>query len=502
MVRQPTQALRQAPLTAAGLGLLDRRRFLTSAACGLSSIALASLLRDQRLLASEVEGPWRPAIAPEAPLGRRPPHRTPRAKQVLVLFCSGACSHLDTWDYKPELIKRHGQPMPGFEKLVTFQGPSGNLAMSPYPFRPRGTSGKHISDLLPNLAELADEMCFIHSMTARSNTHGPAENQMSTGFTVDGFPSIGSWVSYALGSESRELPAFVAIPDPRGVPQAGPNNWSSGFLPAVFQGTSFNSDRPIMNLASPAGVDPGAERATRDLLKLLNEKHLARHPDDSQLSARIASYELAARLQLSAPEVSDLSRETAATAEMYGLNDPNPFTAGFARNCLLARRLLERQVRFVQLFNGAYAMGEGVGNWDGHKTLKSDYDRHAPILDKPAAALLKDLKRRGMLAETLVAWVTEFGRMPVFQQGSQGRDHNPSGFTVWLAGAGVKQAFSFGATDEFGYRAVEDPLTIYDLHATILHLLGLNHERLTFQVDGVERRLTDVHGHVVQEILS
>jgi len=497
------------PLSTAGRWLLDRRRFLHDAASGLGGLALASLLAEQGFLgergllaATSEQGRISPAIVPDAPLRKRPSHFEPRAKQVLVIFCSGACSHLDTWDFKPELIRRDGQPMPGFEKLITFQGPSGNLARSPYEFKPRGETGKFISELLPNLAQLADEMCFIHSMTAKSNTHGPGENQMSTGYTLDGFPSMGSWISYALGSEAEDLPAFVAIPDPRGVPQAGPNNWSSGFLPAVFQGTAFNADRAIQNLAAPTTFEPASERATRDFLKLLNERHLARHPGDTELAARIAGYELAARLQLSAPEVGDLSRETAATAEMYGINDPNAFTAGFARNCLLARRLLERGVRFIQLFNGSYAMGEGRGNWDGHKQLKSDYDRHGPILDKPAAALLSDLKARGMLGETLVVWVTEFGRMPVFQQGAQGRDHNPSGFTVWMAGAGVKRATTYGATDEFGYRAVENPRTIYDLHATILHLLGLDHTRLTFLHDGVERRLTDVHGKVIAEVLA
>jgi hypothetical protein len=325
---------------------------------------------------------------------------------------------------------------------------------------------------------------------------------MSTCFTLDGFPSAGSWITYALGSEADDLPAFVAIPDPRGVPQAGPNNWTSGFLPAVYQGTPFNAQRPIENLARPAGVGEAADRRTRDFVRLLNERHLERHPGDSQLAARIASYELAARLQLSAPQVADLSRESAETLKLYGADSPDPARAGFARNCLLARRLIERGVRFVQLFNGAYAMGEGVGNWDGHKTLKAQYDIHGPILDQPAAGLLTDLGRRGLLADTLVVWVTEFGRMPFFQQGSQGRDHNPNGFTAWLAGAGVKAPYSYGATDEFGYKAVEKVTTVYDLYATILHLVGLDHERLTFQQNGTQRRLTDVHGHVIRELLT
>ncbi len=480
-------------LSHAGWRLLDRRDFLGCAATGLSGIALTSLLAAE---------PIRPRIRPEAPLAPRPPHFTPKAHRVLLIFCSGAVSHVDTWDWKPELVKHHGKPLPGNEKLVTFQGEQGNLTRPLWQFKPRGQSGKMISDLLPRLAELADEMCFIHSLTAKSNTHGPAENQMSTGFTLDGFPSIGSWVSYALGSDCADLPAFVAIPDPRGVPQAASNNWNSAFLPAVFQGTAFNADKPIPNLARPPEIGAAAEASTRDFLKMLNDRHLARHPGDTQLSARIASYELAAKMQLRAPEVADLSGETRATGQRYGIDDANKFKAGFARNCLLARRLLERGVRFVQLFNGAYAMGEGVGNWDGHKILKSDYDRHGPILDQPCAALLQDLKARGLLQDTLVAWVTEFGRMPTFQKGAQGRDHNPKGFTVWLTGAGVKRAFSYGATDEFGYQAVEKVCTIYDLHATILHLLGLDHERLSYYHNGIERRLTDVHGHVLKEILD
>lgn len=488
-------------LSHAGRRLLDRRGFLAHAAGGLGGIALSSLLAQNGMLASE-HSPIRPDIDARVPMAARAPHFTPRAKRVLMIFCSGACSHVDTWDYKPELIRRHNTPMPGADELVTFQGENGNLFKSPWTFKPRGESGKYISDLLPNLAELADEMCFIHSMTSKTNTHGPGENFMSTGFTIDGYPSAGAWVSYALGSECDNLPAFVAIPDPRGVPQVGPNNWSSGFLPAVFQGTSFNAERPIANLATPRAIRPAATVATRDFLKLLNDKHLARNPGDSELAARIASYELAAKLQLSAPEAGDLARETAATHERYGTDDANQYKAGFARNCLLARRLLERGVRFVQLFNGAYAMGEGVGNWDGHKTLKKQYEVHAPILDQPAAALLEDLKARGMLDDTLVVWTTEFGRMPTFQAGANGRDHNPKGFTVWLAGAGVKQATSYGQTDEFGYQAVENPSSVYELHATILHLLGLDHERLSYFHNGTEQRLTFVHGRVIREVLA
>ncbi len=485
------------PLSHAGRHLLSRRNFLRWGGTGLGGIALSSLL------AEESKSPIRPIIDPSHPYAPRAPHFPPRAKRVVLIFCSGALSHVDTFDYKPELVKRHDTPMPGGEKLVTFQGENGNLIKPLWDFKPRGQSGKMVSDLLPNLAELADEMCFIHSMTAKSNTHGPAENQMATGYTLDGFPSMGAWVSYALGTENQELPAFVAIPDPRGVPQVGSRQWAAAFLPAVYQGTPFGADKPIANLARPASISLADDLATRDFLKTLNDAHLAQHPGDNALAARIASYELAAKMQLAAAEVSDFSKENAATLALYGADDTtNKTKAGFAKNCILARRLLERGVRFVQLFNGSYAMGEGVGNWDGHKTIKANYDRHGPILDQPCAALLRDLKQRGLLDDTLVVFVTEFGRMPTFQKGANGRDHNPKGFTVWLAGAGVKRAFSYGATDEFGYQATENITTIYDLHATILHLLGLDHERLSFYHNGIERRLTDVHGHVIREVLA
>ncbi len=482
-----------------GFHLLDRRRFLADFSGGLGGIALASLLSDQALLAADREAV---TFDPTRPLAPRAPHFAPKAKRVVQIFCTGAVSHMDTFDYKPELIKCDGQPLPGAEKLITFQGENGNLARSPWAFKPRGQSGKYLSDLLPHLAELADEMCFVHSLTSKTNTHGPGEMFMSTGFTLEGFPSAGAWVSYALGTENQDLPAYVAIPDPRGGPQQGPANWANGFLPAVFQGTSFNADRPITHLARPRDVSAPADVATKEFLKRLNDEHLKDHPGDTELSARISSYELAARMQLSAPEVTDLSGETEATKRLYGLDDVNPTTAAFGRNCLMARRLLERGVRFVTLYNGAFAMGEGNLNWDGHKRIKSDYDRHGPILDRPAAGLLRDLKARGLLADTLVVWNTEFGRMPTFQKGVQGRDHNPKGFTAWLAGAGVKRAFTYGATDEFGHKAVEDVATVHDYHATILHLLGLDHTRLTYYHNGANRRLTDVHGKVLKSILA
>ncbi|MEM8670337.1 MAG: DUF1501 domain-containing protein [Planctomycetota bacterium] len=480
----------------------DRRQFLRHSGAWLGNVALASLLSQTE--ANADDSPIRPSIDPALPYAARQPHHSPAAKRILVIFCAGACSQIDTFDYKPELIKRHGKPMPGADQLVTFQGQQGMLTKSPWKFQPRGESGKMISDLVPHLGELADEMCFIHSLTGKTNTHGPGENFMSTGYTLDGFPSMGAWTTWALGTENDNLPAYVAIPDPRGTPQSSVNNWGPGFLPAAFQGTEFTATKPLNHLKIPEGISEKTDRSTRSFLERLNRQHLDRFPGDTELAARISSYQLAARMQLSVPEVADLSTEPTSIFDEYGANDPdNPLKAKFARNCILARRLIESGVRFVQLFNGAYQTGgEGVSNWDGHKKLADQYRKHGPVLDQPCAAMLRDMRRRGLLDDTLVVWMTEFGRMPTFQQGASGRDHNPDGFTAWMMGAGVKAPFTYGATDEFGYRAVESVSTVYDLHATILHLLGLNHKRLSFYHNGFERRLTDVHGEVLHDVIA
>lgn len=476
-------------------GLLNRRRFLSDVSTGLGSISLASLLSTDGLLAAE-----RPVIDPSRPYTPRPTHFPAKAKNVLVIFCAGAVSQLETWDYKPELIKQDGKPLAG-GPAVTFQGPAGELARPQYKFRPRGETGKMVSDMIPHLAELTDDFAFIHSLTSKSNTHGPAENFLSTGFVADGFPSSGAWISYALGSENQNLPAFVAIPDPRGVPQASVNNWGPGFLPAEFQGTPFSAKNPLRHLTPPVGISAQKDKAARGLLERMNQRHLDQHPGDGKLAARIASYELAARMQLSVPEISDLSTESAHTLKSYGADDTqNPTKAAYARNCILARRLIESGVRFVQLFNGAYASG-GELNWDGHSKLKEQYDKHATILDQPTAAMIKDMKARGLLEDTLIVWCTEFGRMPFFQKGAKGRDHNPNGFTCWLTGAGIKPGVSHGQTDELGQKAVENIHPLYDLNATILHLLGLNHEKLTFEHNGVQRRLTNVEGDLIKEVL-
>ena len=471
---------------------LSRRRFLSRGG-GLSSIALAAMLTGE----AECESP---EIDPTRPYAPRPAHFAAKATRVIEIFCSGALSHVDTFDYKPELVRRDGQPLPGNEQLVSFQGPNGNLTKPLWKFRPRGESGKMTSDLLPHIGELADEISFFHSLTNKSNTHGPAENVINTGFAFDGFPSMGAWINFALGSENQDLPAFVAMEDPRGMPQSGPNNWASGFLPAAFQGTAFSTTKPIRYLDRPQALPVATDRAAREALRFLEQKNQARFRGDLNLAARVASYELAARMQLSVPGVADLRQEPEHILRTYGADSENRTKADFGRNCILARRLIEKGVRFVQIFNGAYASGGRI-NWDGHSKLKEQYDVHAEILDQPVAGLLQDLKQRGLLESTLVVFATEFGRMPMFQAGTFGRDHNPGGFTCWLAGAGVKKGFSYGATDEFGFRAQRNPITAHDFHATILHLLGLDHKRLTFYHNGIRRRLTDVHGRVIREVL-
>lgn len=464
---------------------LTRRHFLQDSTLGLTGVALTSLLGREIYGSTQLR------------------HHQPRAKQVLQIFCPGAASHLDLWDYKPALEKYDGTPLPGAEKEVTFQGKNGNLMKSPWPFVPAGASGKRISSLLPHLAAHVDEIAFLHSMTSRSNTHGPASVFMNTGAVREGFPSAGAWAGYALGSLNDNLPTYVAITDVRGEPPNGKANWASGFLPAQHQAVMLAAHQPLRNLNRPATVSAAEDLATRAFLRQLNDADAALHPGETELVARGASYELAARMQLAAPAVADLSRESAATRRLYGADDTNPLKAAYARNCLLARRLLEQGVRYVSLYCASRASGvDGLLNWDAHRTLKTDYERHCPIFDQPTAALLTDLRQRGMLKDTLVLWVTEFGRMPTHQEGTTGRDHNPDGFTVWMIGAGVRGGLSYGATDEFGRRAVENVATVYDFYATVLHLLGLDHERLTWYHNGMNRRLTDVHGHVIREVLA
>lgn len=463
-----------------------RRHFLRTMSTGLTGVALSNLLTSELLAAPQ-----------------RQPHFAPKAKQVLQIFCPGAASHIDLWDHKPMLEKFHDTPMPGADKEVTFQGKNGNLMKSPWAFAPAGKSGKMISTLLPNMSKHVDDMAFIHSMTSRTNTHGPGCINMNSCFTREGYPSAGSWVSYALGSLNENLPTYIAMQDVRGEPPNGKANWGNGFLPAEYQAVTMAAQQPLRNLDRPASISSDQEDATREFLKEINTEHAAAHPGNDELRARMAAYELAAKMQLTAPEVSDLSKEPANIHELYGTNDANKLKAEYARNCLLARRFLEKGVRYVSLYCASRASAvDGLLNWDAHKTLKADYERHCPIFDQPTAALLTDLKQRGMLKDTLVLWCTEFGRMPTHQEGTSGRDHNPDAFTTWMMGAGVKGGISHGATDDFGRKSVQDIATVYDFYATVLQLLGLNHEKLTYYHNGANRRLTDVHGHVINSILA
>ncbi|NNJ26351.1 DUF1501 domain-containing protein [Alienimonas chondri] len=476
---------------------LSRRSLLGHAGAGLAGIGLADLLARTGTAGEPAGGS---KSGPGSGAGAT--HHVAQAKRVLQIFCPGGASHMDLWEHKPALDAHDGEPLPG-EPLVSFQGRNGPLMRSPWPFRPAGESGKMISSMLPAMARHVDDIAFVHSMTSESNTHGPGCVFMNTGHTFEGFPSAGSWVGYALGSANENLPTYVAIPDLRGEPPNGKANWSNGFLPAEHQAVVLSAQQPIRNLARPGAIAPATERATREYLEFLNGRHAEERPGDSELRARIASYRLAARMQLSAPEVADLSRETRETHALYGTDDGNRLKAAYARNCLLSRRLLERGVRYVSLYCASRASGvDGLLNWDAHKTLKSDYERHMPVFDGPTAALLSDLKRRGLLEDTLVLWTTEFGRMPTRQEGVAGRDHNPDGFTCWMAGAGVKGGVSHGATDEFGRRAAVDPVTVWDFYATVLHLLGFDHTRLTWYNNGLDRRLTNVHGTLIRDVLA
>ena len=473
---------------------MDRREFLWQSGGGLGGIALAALLAQDRLLA---DNPAKPR--PEFNGGL---HHKAKAKRVVQLFMSGAASQCDTFDYKPALIKRNGQKFDPGGKVELFQSSPGAVMASPWKWKQRGQCGKWVSDVLPHLAGCVDDMAFVHSMTSKSNVHGPATFLQATGFTMPGFPSMGAWISYGLGSLSENLPSFVVIPDSRGFAPNGPANWGPGFLPAQFQGTMIRpgDKNPIHDLFPPTNgsVTRAGDADAQSLLKQLNDKHREARPGDSRLEARIAAYELAAKLQLSAPEVLDISRETEETKKLYGLDQKH--TEEFGRNCLITRRLLQRGVRFVQLWSGA-DNGFPRRNWDSHEDLARDHLDMGTSLDKPAATLIKDLKRLGMLDDTIVLWTTEFGRMPC-SQGGKGRDHNPFGFTNWLAGGGIKGGVSYGETDEWSFRAVKDTAMVYDIHATILWLLGIDHTLLTFRHNGFDRRLTDVHGELIKPIMK
>ena len=475
---------------------VSRRDFLSRAGLGFGSLALTFLLA-QEAEASQTGGAKRfNALAPKSPMFAT------KAKSVIFLFMYGGPSQVDTFDPKSDLEKYNGKTMStvihNAGEVKTFGG--GNnapLMRSPYKFQKYGKSGIEVSEIFPHVGSCVDDMCFIRSIYGDSNNHAPALFEMNTGSIMQGHPSIGSWVSYGLGTENQNLPGFVVMTDHRGGPIGGAPNWSSGFMPATYQGTVFRaSGTPILDLAPAPGVTPEQQRTSLDLLGKLNDEHLRANAGDSDLEARIAAYELAYRMQANAPEVVDISRETEETKELYGLNEAR--TEKFGRKCLLARRLVERGVRFVQIYSGG---GHGDDTWDAHGDIVGNHGKHAGDTDKPIAGLLKDLKRKGLLDSTLVVWAGEFGRMPI-SQGGTGRDHNPASQTVWLAGGGVKGGTVVGSSDEVGYRAGDEPHHIRDLHATILHSMGLNDMALTYLYNGRYQRLTENGGQIIQKALA
>lgn len=471
---------------------LTRRSFFDFSATGLATAALLSLA-----------GPSRTARGDDQPPGQ--PHFTPRAKRAIHICLIGGYSQIDTFDHKPELFRLQGKSIPGGAKPDTFFGSSGLLTAPHWQFRQRGESGLWISDLFPHLAKQADELAIVNSMVADSANHTPAFLQQTTGFQMNGFPSLGSWLSYGLGNESDSLPTFVVLPDGRSLPNGGASNWGTGFLPAKHQGVWLRGGaEPVRDLFPGRTIPVDTERASSELLARLNAGHLAGREENDLLGARLKAYELAAKMQVSVPDAVDFANETAATLELYGVGQPPTDDCG--RRCLLARRLLERGVRFVQIFSGGCFGGNPRHGWDSHEDCKTDHQREAALIDQPIAGLIADLRQRGMLDDTLLLFTTEFGRTPFSQSpegvAGLGRDHNPEGFTSWLAGGGVRGGYAHGATDEIGWKSVEKTVTWPDFHATILHLLGLDHERLTFYHNGINRRLTNVHGHVVKELIG
>jgi hypothetical protein len=475
-----------------------RREFLWEVGGGFAGLALLDLLTRDGFFTS-------PAPAREARgggeylLAPKKPHFTAKAKHAVFLFMNGGPSHLDTFDPKPALAKFHNTPYRGDTPVGSNGRPIGRLMQTPFTFKKHGKSGLEISSLYPRTAKFADDLCVIRSMYTDTAAHASGCLQLNTGSVQIGKPSLGSWLSYGLGTVNDSLPSFVVMTDPRGGPISSASNWSAGFMPAAYQGTLFRSQgTPLLDLATPAGVSARTQRHSLDLLARLNREHLKAHPGDSELAARIQSYELAFRMQTTAADVVDLSREDPRTRDRYGLD--NKLTADFGRKCLIARRLLEKGVRFIQLYSGG---GHIEDTWDGHTNCIANHKLHAGETDRPIAALMEDLKRTGLWAETLLIWGGEFGRTPTSEGvGKPGRDHNPYGFSVWLAGAGVKGGQAVGATDDLGFNAVEERCHISDLHATILHLMGLEHTKLTYFFQGLDQRLTGVRGNVVSQVLA
>lgn len=470
---------------------LSRRNLLQSAASGLGGVALWQLLGSEGVLSEQPRSELNGGL-----------HHVAKAKRVIQLFMNGGASQMDLFDYKPLLQERHGQKFEpaSDERVEAATSVPGNVLGSPFPFAQHGESGRWVSSLLPHLSRHVDEIAILLSMTSRTNVHGPASYLMNTGFQLPGFPCFGSWVSYGLGTLNENLPAFVVLPDSRGLPYNQRGNFSSGFLPVTHQGTSIQAhlSEPLHGLHAPSNarfVTAKSERDGLELLAMTNRQNAAENDFDPRLEARIRAYELAAKMQLSAPEVFDLSKESADTLKAYGLD--NPVTEDFGRRCLLARRMIERGVRVVQVWSGANGP---TGNWDNHGSIIKELPPMTQATDQPTAALLSDLKARGLLEDTLLLWNTEFGRMP-FSQGSEGRDHNGRASVGWMAGAGIRPGVAVGETDEWSWKAVRDPISNYDFHATVLHLLGIDHERLTYQHNGANRRLTDVHGSIIQSVL-
>jgi hypothetical protein len=473
-----------------------RREFLWEAGGGFVGTALATLLAGDGFLPRAVAGADA-GMPGDAPLSPKAPQFPAKAKSCIVLFMYGGVSQVDTFDPKPELSRFHGKPIPTLESDPVLKGRNpGVLLGSSRKFAKFGQAGVAVSDLYPHFARCVDNVAIIRSMYADSFAHGSGLLQMNTGFVRQGYPSLGSWVTYGLGTVNQNLPGYVVMLDHRGGPISGPPNWGAGFMPATYQGTQFRTTGdPILNLRPPGGISTAQQRNQLDLLRQLSPCSTSAG-DNTELAARVASYELAFRMQAEAPEAVDIANESAETRRLYGLDDPR--TERFGRRCLMARRLVERGVRFVQVYSGGGHLDE---NWDAHGDVNKNHELHCGETDQPIAALLTDLKRRGLLDETLVVWTGEFGRTPT-GQGGKGRDHGPRGFTAWLAGGGVKAGQVFGATDDFGYASVENKVHVHDLHATILHLLGFDHTLLTYFHAGRDMRLTDVEGRVVQELVA
>jgi hypothetical protein len=483
--------------------LPSRRELLWTTGGGLGGIALAAMLHEEQLRAAT------PGVLAE-------PHHPPKAKRVIQLFMAGAASHVDLFDYKPELVKRHGEPWNPGEAVELFQSTPGKTMASPWSWKQHGDCGKHLSEIVEALGPVVDDIAWVHNLVGKSGVHSTATLLQTTGFLTPGFPGMGAWISYGLGSLNDNLPTFVVMPDHRGFPSNGQKNWDAGFLPAQHQGTIIRpgSETPIEDLfpAPTPFVTKESSAAARAVMKKLNERHAEDRVGDARLEARIRAYELAAGLQLAAPEALDLSQEPKHILDMYGVPTNSPSWPAeingpeeldyFGRKCLVARRLVERGVRFVQVWSGC-DNGFPRRNWDSHEDIKRDHGPLAWAMARGCAALIVDLKQRGLLDDTIVHWTTEFGRMPC-AQGSLGRDHNPFCFTNWIAGGGIKGGVTFGESDEWGYKPLNrnQPTQVYDIHATMLHLLGVDHTRLTYRHNGIDRRLTDVHGNVLQALIA